>query len=349
MKLRLRLQWQTPRLNFRRVIRPLRTRLDMYDKRISRSLYITHATVRTMAKRKRAATDDEDATLKAKTEIANTDSAEGAGDPETDDILIKNVNKMPTRQFQRQYVNSSLLTYTFKSSYVDQRVALDFKASRDLSKEDLSSCFNLIEKTSRAAYEPSSFGWHPKRKRREMLEKEMKYLLVREPAASVDEKSADLREAGPVVGFLSFMMTHDSTPSVPVLYVYEVHLEEHLRRTGLGSHLMAVAESIAEKVGVEKVMLTCFLSNEKALNFYGRRGYEKDVCSPEDRQTRNKIVKVDYAIMSKGVKRKETDDTSVGAERNKNGLLGAIQDWTSKLAGKHVRNGEDVAQLRGWL
>ena len=64
---------------------------------------------------------------------------------------------------------------------------------------------------------------------------------------------------------------------------------------------MDVAEDIAQKALIEKVMLTCFLSNGKAHSFYEKRGYVADACSPEDRVTRNKVVKPDYVIMSKGV------------------------------------------------
>ena len=62
---------------------------------------------------------------------------------------------------------------------------------------------------------------------------------------------------------------------------------------------MDLAESIAEKSGVEKVMLTCFLRNTKAHGFYAQRGYVADACSPEDRTTRTKVIKPDYVIMSK--------------------------------------------------
>jgi hypothetical protein len=46
-------------------------------------------------------------------------------------------------------------------------------------------------------------------------------------------------------------------------------------------------------------MLTCFLCNKKAYRFYADHGFLKDACSPEDRKTRNKLVPVDYAILSK--------------------------------------------------
>ncbi|TKA67039.1 hypothetical protein B0A55_09305 [Friedmanniomyces simplex] len=62
-----------------------------------------------------------------------------------------------------------------------------------------------------------------------------------------------------------------------------------------------VAEDIAQRVGVRKVMLTCFLSNAKARRFYERRGYTRDLCSPDDRKTRKRVVEVDYVIMSKAI------------------------------------------------
>lgn len=64
---------------------------------------------------------------------------------------------------------------------------------------------------------------------------------------------------------------------------------------------MDIAESIAKKVGVDKLMLTCFSSNESARSFYVKRGYATDVSSPEDRTTRGKVIKTDYVILSKDV------------------------------------------------
>lgn len=265
-----------------------------------------------MTKRNSAGNDETAAD--SDTDDANShpaQSTESSADDVDGDELIKAVNAMSPEEFRSRYIAADRLHYTFKSGAGERKVTLDFKASSDLSEDELSSCFSLIETTSRADYEPSSFGWHPKRKRREMLEEEMRYLLVMEPATIQSETTPpNGKTSNSLAGFLSFMMTHDSMPSMPVLYIYEIHLDERLRRSALGSHLMALAESIAVKVGVEKVMLTCFLSNEKALHFYRGRNYEKDVCSPDDRRTRKKVVKVDYAILSKKV----TDVASRGRE-----------------------------------
>lgn len=163
---------------------------------------------------------------------------------------------------------------------------------------NLRECHKLIETTSKHDYAPSSFGWHPKRKWNEMNEREMRYLVVE----GTSPGALPLPRFG---GFLSFMFTHDSTPAVPVVYIYEIHLTKSARGKGLGGFLMRTVENVAKEAGLDKVMLTCFLSNENALSFYRKHGFEADACSPGDRETRNKIVKTDYVIMSKDVSGKE--------------------------------------------
>ena len=206
-----------------------------------------------------------------------------------DEQRINKINDLSLSEFKNQYIAAEPLHHQTLRDGDHKDFNIDFRSSEKLSKTELDACLKLIESTSRPDYESSSWGWHPKRKKREMKEDDMRYLLVRSAGDDQD----------PVLGFLSFMLTHDSTPSVPVMYVYEIHLPPALRSCGLGAHLMDLAESIAENVGVEKVMLTCFLSNKKAHSFYAKRGYVADVCSPEDRRTRTKVIKPDYVIMSK--------------------------------------------------
>jgi N-alpha-acetyltransferase 40 len=206
-----------------------------------------------------------------------------------DEKRISKINDLSLSDFKNQYIAREPLHYRTQRNGDRKDFKIDFKSAKKLSKIELDACLKLIESTSRPDYESSLWGWHPKRKKREMMEDEMRYLLVRSAGDDQD----------PVLGFLSFMLTHDSTPSVPVLYIYEIHLPPALRSCGLGAHLMDLAQSIAENVGVEKVMLTCFLSNKKAHGFYAKRGYVADACSPEDRRTRSKVIKPDYVIMGK--------------------------------------------------
>lgn len=60
---------------------------------------------------------------------------------------------------------------------------------------------------------------------------------------------------------------------------------------------MNVAENVA---AVEKVMLTCFVSNTSGLKFYEKLGFDKDDYSPRERKLRGgKVVMPDYVILSR--------------------------------------------------
>ena len=71
---------------------------------------------------------------------------------------------------------------------------------------------------------------------------------------------------------------------------------------------MGFLETIGKNVpSVEKVMLTCFLANEKGIEFYERIGFAKDEISPVPRTLRfGKVFNPDYMIMSKVVKTSDT-------------------------------------------
>jgi RimJ/RimL family protein N-acetyltransferase len=73
--------------------------------------------------------------------------------------------------------------------------------------------------------------------------------------------------------------------------------------TGLGKLLMGYLMQVAERIeGVQKVMLTCFVSNVRARRFYTGLGFEVDDCSPGERRLRGKIVVPDYVILSRRVR-----------------------------------------------
>jgi GNAT superfamily N-acetyltransferase len=119
---------------------------------------------------------------------------------------------------------------------------------------------------------------------------ELKYLLVREAAAG----------DGVIAGFASFMPTVEDGREV--VYVYEIHLGETLRGSGLGRRLMGVVEHCAREMGVERVMLTSFTRNRAARRFYERLGYGRDEFSPMPKELRDGTrVEPGYVIMSKAV------------------------------------------------
>lgn len=134
-----------------------------------------------------------------------------------------------------------------------------------------------------------------------MRDPDLRYILVKDAA-------------GQVCGYTSLMPTMEEGEAV--VYCYEIHLKPDLRGTGLAGLLMGFLETVARNIQViDKVMLTVFTCNTRAMGFYRRCGFEVDDLSPRPRKLRNGIVKKpDYAIMSKRVDRdqkrvpSDTDD-----------------------------------------
>ncbi|OAL53405.1 acyl-CoA N-acyltransferase [Pyrenochaeta sp. DS3sAY3a] len=166
------------------------------------------------------------------------------------------------------------------------------RSGADLKKTEINACIGLVEKTAGHDYRASSIGWNPRKKKEEMTDPEMMYLLEIKP------ENCDI---GKVIGFISFMFTNDDPPHLDrdVVYIYEVHLDDHLRGRGLGSNLIQFVENVASHCGISKTMLTVFTANKGARALYERLGYGKDECSPKPRMTRRKVIESDYMIMSK--------------------------------------------------
>ncbi|KAK4152199.1 N-alpha-acetyltransferase 40 [Chaetomidium leptoderma] len=158
-----------------------------------------------------------------------------------------------------------------------------------LSDDHLTACFRLIEQSSRKDYENSAGKWDPEQKRKEMRSPGLRYILVKEKDNMV------------IRGFTSLMPTYEE--GQPVIYCYEIHLQPELQGTGLGSLLMGFHSTVAANLPpITKVMLTCFVANQRGLDFYKKLGFEKDDISPGPRKLRyGKIFNPDYVIMSKTV------------------------------------------------
>lgn len=74
---------------------------------------------------------------------------------------------------------------------------------------------------------------------------------------------------------------------------------------------MNVAENVPT---VEKVMLTCFVSNTSGLKFYEKLGFDKDDYSPRERKLRGgKTVVPDFVILS----RRTTTTSDEGPRRRR--------------------------------
>ncbi|CAK7221265.1 N alpha-acetyl-transferase [Sporothrix bragantina] len=110
--------------------------------------------------------------------------------------------------------------------------------------------------------------------------------------------------ASTIRAFTSLMPVYEE--GEPVVYCYEIHLSPSLQGSGLGHLLLGFQSIVAHNLGppVSKVMLTCFLSNARALKFYERQGFVTDPLAPTTRRLRGgKMFVPDYTILSKPVVR----------------------------------------------
>ncbi|KAI1318212.1 acyl-CoA N-acyltransferase [Xylariaceae sp. FL0255] len=233
---------------------------------------------------------------------------------------IQEVNRKSDADFVKEHMRPS--PSVDWSSWIHPKTSklytVELRGTANLNSEDLEACYKLIEETSRHDYEASTTGWDREKKIKEMKSPDLRYIIVRDLDTRDEDENSERegssyseegdrdgeerqRAAMLIRGFTSLMPTYEE--GEPVLYCYEIHLKPELQRTGLSKLLMSYLESVAINTPpITKVMLTCFLSNEKAFEFYKRSGFEVDPLTPRPKKLRNgKTVVVDYAIMSKVV------------------------------------------------
>lgn len=127
-----------------------------------------------------------------------------------------------------------------------------------------------------------------------------------------------LYDADRPVAFTAYQLTTepdlDDIP-VPCLYCYELQVARECRSRGLGSMLLAALEVIAAARPDEchQIMLTAFhplprtRSYRSPIGFYERHGFAPDRISPSQCLKPRLARRYDYEIMSKRVKREETN------------------------------------------
>lgn len=158
-----------------------------------------------------------------------------------------------------------------------------------------------------------------------MRDPDLRYILV---------KDLTTTDGNTICGFTSLMPTMEDGEAV--IYCYEIHLKPGLRGTGLAALLIGFLETAATNIQVmEKVMLTVFVSNHRALAFYRRRGFEVDESSPRPRKLRGGVVKnPDYAIMSIDIaKRRAAVAAAAAVTRAENGFQidSSLKDGTPPI------------------
>jgi len=255
--------------------------------------------------------------------------------------LVTTANSLPLPSFAALYIPAALRTHTSTASAPATTFTLALHSTATLAPTDVDALVALVEETSGADYRASSAGWHGARKREEMDDRDMRFLVVRRGS---DEDEGEARSSAGCVagcaGFLSFALCVEGAQAV--LYIYEIHLRAAARGLGVGGWLMDVAEAVGRAVGVAKAMLTVFATNVRAEALYRRRGYSEDSISPTVHKTRKGSGRPEYFILSKRLD-SEDDSTDGVASRDAQGSDGLLDDQNGVKKGNDVSgNGHQV-------
>ena len=179
------------------------------------------------------------------------------------------------------------------SQVSERELSIEFSPSSELSAETMQRCMNLFERNMGEMYSRSSWGLDLHEKLKDFSHKHSRFLLVFDKTNENSNESVGRS----LVAFLNFRfcLNDDEHPECAVFYVYELQVEPSYRKAGIGRHLMAQAETMAAAGEMDKTVLTVFLSNSGAMEFYKRLGYCEDESSPRQ----NGDTAADYEILSK--------------------------------------------------
>lgn len=151
---------------------------------------------------------------------------------------------------------------------------------KNLDPETAAWILGLEETNVRDMYEKSDWGWKPDEKKEEMMDEDARYLIA---------KAHD----GKYLGFSHFRFDMDYDDEV--LYCYELQIEEHAQRKGLGGFMLGVLEALTSHYDMKKTMLTVFKHNHAGNKFFRKHGYKLDETSLEDTEDETFC----YEILSK--------------------------------------------------
>eukprot|EP00960_Hanusia_phi_P030478 748648-Hanusia_phi.AAC.2 len=152
-------------------------------------------------------------------------------------------------------------------------------------------------------YDESKCTWSDEIKYDELVDHggAARFLLVYQR----DKRSNDERKP---VGFVHFRFTLQGEPvgaeaGEPALYVMDIQLEEHVRRKGLGTHLMRAIEMIARQQRMMHILIPVVKEDRDAKSFVlnGMRGFAEEHLGREiisyDGQQPAKIFAADKTFL----------------------------------------------------
>lgn len=171
---------------------------------------------------------------------------------------------------------------TMKSTGSCSVIFLCYKR-RNVPEDTFQWAFKLVERNLRQFYETSGWGWNGDEKLKEMDDESAYYLILQKESGDKDW-----------IGFSHFRFDMDN--NLPVLYCYELQVEQTYQGKGFGSIMVDMLFKIAQLTKMQKIVVTVFNHNPLSLKFFRKNNFRKDVTCPA------KNEKADYVILSKIIK-----------------------------------------------
>ena len=186
-------------------------------------------------------------------------------------------------------LRSAIFTATGKDKDVTEGIAPMFmkydRAGLDLTisftskmkKEEIKWAFEQCKENMEEKYDRSGYGWDDDDKRREFTEEGTRFFIIR-------ERSPEAGVAGRIVGFAHFRFSVqgdiiDQMVGTPTLFLWDIHLDESVRRKGLGKHIMMLLELIARREKMHSVSIPVQMFDESTTAWIqnGMKGYSTEL------------------------------------------------------------------------
>jgi len=196
--------------------------------------------------------------------MSNSDEDLSTGSPE-----VERANKASASKISKSLVPHS--THNFKVLLAD-----------GLNESTRGSIWSMFEANMRTMYTGSSFGWDPPKKEEELFNRLSRFILV----YPTNDKDS-------LVAFTAFRFEFEEDEII--LYCYDLQVSKTSQRHGLGRALMNHLAKIGADFKMDKIMLTVFKANTRALKFYKDFGFEFDITSPDDEDEE------DYKLLCKSL------------------------------------------------
>lgn len=186
-------------------------------------------------------------------------------------------------------LRSAIFTATGKDKDVTEGIAPMFmkydRAGLDLAisftskmtKDEIKWAFAQCKGNMEEKYDRSGYGWDDDDKRKEFTEEGARFFIIR-------EKSTKAGVTGRMVGFAHFRFSVqgdiiDQMVGTPTLFLWDIHLDETVRRKGLGKHVMMLLELIARREKMHSVSIPVQMFDESTVAWIsnGMKGYSTEL------------------------------------------------------------------------